>query len=201
MSVAYGSPARVVALLKDVKPTLPGTAVGVETLAEAVGLGNRLPLELVTHEPLSPSSLGGRGRGGVGFGGEEGEDEVGVGRRRSSRLSIILDEDEEDEDDDELLPSLTSPLLGSVRSGSSSTAAGRRTGAAAGGMPLEDRLRLGEAREVRALLLERRRQQRRRRRFEVEAVAVMTVVIALLMAVFFAGMYLGASRVLVFGSG
>ncbi|KAL2268006.1 hypothetical protein VTJ83DRAFT_2852 [Remersonia thermophila] len=44
MSVAFGVPARVVAYLRDVKPTPPGSAPIVPTLEEALALQNRLDI-------------------------------------------------------------------------------------------------------------------------------------------------------------
>ncbi|KAK4118971.1 hypothetical protein N657DRAFT_321772 [Parathielavia appendiculata] len=208
MSVAYGTPARVVALLKDIKPTPPGSAVAAETMEDAVGLGNRLPLVQVsnptTTTTTTKSKVGfrhGHGHGGLGFGLgrglEAGEEEL---EEEGFRDGVVDREEEEADTLDLVLPSLRSPLIGSVRSGSSSTATGGRGNSAARRMALADRLRLGEAREVRSLLLEGRREQRRIRRFKVEAVAIITVLVTLLMAVFFAGLYLGASRLLILGS-
>ncbi|KAL1835509.1 hypothetical protein VTJ49DRAFT_6582 [Mycothermus thermophilus] len=96
MSVAFGVPARVVAYLRDVKPTPPGSAPYVSTLDEAMALGNRLGMVHGSEQDgdgkgvvvgldtpvVVDGQVGGGGGGlvrrgrGCGGGGQREEDEV-----------------------------------------------------------------------------------------------------------------------------
>lgn len=222
MSVAFGVPARVVALLKDIKPSLPGSVITAHTLEDAVGLGNRLPYlsdgdrreELIGdgRRARGPAGLLGVERyfddEGLGVGDGVGVDGGGGVVDRQRRLDLALglrDVDlidmgvdlDVDLDVDAAAADGAPRRPFSLRSGASSrTAQSVRVGPA-------QRRDLHSEREVKALLLQQRRRQqhqRVRRRFGVEAIVVMTVVVALLMVFFFAGVYWGASKISGLGS-
>ncbi len=180
MTLAYGSPARVVSLLSDIKPRSAAAAAAATTaltLDEAMRLGNRLPLDLAEDGPLLVGQGAGFDCGLV--------TSAAVGRQGVGRRGYVC-EDDAGREVDGVAVSRRRVSVGSS-AGSSSTVAVENL-----------RVGLGREREVRELLRERGRQHRVLRRFEVEALAVMTVVVALLVAFFLAGLYLGARRVLVF---
>ena len=136
-------------------------------------LGNRLPLDLAEDGPLLVGQGAGFDCGLV--------TSAAVGRQGIGRRGYVC-EDDAGREADGVVVSRRRVSVGSSAGSSSTVAVG-----------------LGREREVRELLRERGRQHRVLRRFEVEALAVMTVVVALLVAFFLAGLYLGARRVLVFG--
>ncbi len=182
MTLAYGSPARVVSLLSDIKPRSAAAAAAATTaltLDEALQLANRLPLDLADDEPLPVGQ-------GAGFDCGLVTSTATVGRQGIGRRGYVCEGDARREVDG-VGVSRRRVSVGSS-AGSSSTVAVESLGVG-----------LGREREVRELLRERGRQHRVMRRFEVEALAVMTIVVALLVAFFLAGLYLGARRVLVFG--
>jgi hypothetical protein len=236
MSVAFGVPARVVAFLKDVQPTVPGASVTCQTLADAVGLANRLPEGVEVEDvvgvggggggggkvhgdgrvrglgmamgkrgvgvdgeryfdcPPPPPPMAGVGRGGRVFLGE------GHGRGHGEGEFDPLDMDLDMDGDVDFRVDGHGRRF-SVGSGSSS----RTARSSLRGMGLEGRLgngmgvgaeRVMHRDEARGLLQQRGRSpQQRTRRFEVEAVVLITVGVALLVCFFFAGVVLGASKV------
>jgi hypothetical protein len=166
MSIALGVPARMVAYLKDVKPTVLSAVTTTTTLAEARGLRNRLPMRWSGVLELDLDLDEGDGdREGGGGGGEE----------RVGRFDLAT---------------LTPP--GGYSDGSSTV---QSDGA------------LGREGELRALLLGRQQQEQQQQllRFrglrgcEAKVLAWATVLAVLLIAFFFAGVYLGATQVSVFG--
>lgn len=204
MSVAFGVPARVVAFLRDVKPTMPGASLTCHTLAEAVGLANRLP-EGLGFDGAGKGDKGDKGAAAVGR--DRG---VGGGRYfdcpppppgREVDLMGGNDMDGEDGDTDADLHHVDGRRF-SVGSGSSSSRTARSS--LRGSMGMVERLggdlllRGEREREVRAL--GRRPQQQRMRRFEMGPVVLITVGVALLVCFFLAGAVLGASKISGFGS-
>ncbi|KAH6844568.1 hypothetical protein B0I37DRAFT_165120 [Chaetomium sp. MPI-CAGE-AT-0009] len=185
MSVAFGIPARVAYFLKDIKPTPPNSSVAAHTLADALALGNRLPLKGYLDPGPQESPRDGEYQGDGGG----GACDDGSAVEGDEGLDFDLLGMDTDVDLDAPLPP-GRPF--SVGSGSTAHSVLRDVG-------LRGRLGRGTARdrEGRALLLPRRRhqQRRRRRRWDVEAAAVTAVVIALLMVFFFAGVFLGASKI------
>lgn len=190
LTLAYGSPARVVSLLSDIKPCSAAAAAAATTaltLEEALRLGNRLPLDLADDDDGPMTTAAGQE---AGFDcGLVSTPTTTVGRRGVGRGGYVCEGDAGQERDGGVVVSSRRRVSVGSSAGSSSTVAVESLRGAG----------LGREREVRELLRERGRQHRVMRRFEVEALAVMTVVVALLVAFFLAGVYLGARRVLVFG--
>ncbi|KAL2133156.1 hypothetical protein VTI74DRAFT_2817 [Chaetomium olivicolor] len=174
MSLAVGSPARVVALLKDVKPTMPGSVPTTLTLEEAVALENRLPTRPYYDTPPA---------------GRQDDVSCGEGERL---LAVDLDFDL----DLHFGLAEVNPRRGYSAALSAVPRSVTRELALAESLPI-----VSDREATRQVLLQRQlccQEQRQRlqsmRRFEVEAIAAATVAIALLIAFFMAGVYLGSSR-------
>ncbi|KAK3904172.1 trimeric LpxA-like protein [Staphylotrichum tortipilum] len=207
MSLVRGSPARVVKMLRDIPPYVPGAAPVTESMTEALGLRNRRPFGLdLGLDGLE--GVGGRCGREMGRGGERG---TCFAERETGDL-ITLDGEEEPSDDGEtndadhenearLGLGLDIGRRRTFSGGSSSLSSGSTSRGLLAHRRGGEREMPGEAHSLLHEGRRHRRPNRSIRRLEVEVIAVMTVAIALLMVFFFAGVYLGPRRISFHGSG
>lgn len=177
MTVAYGAPARVVAHLKDVKPTMFGATVKTGTLGEAMALPNRLPM-----------------RGWVDGGDDDGDEESGGEEDKDG--AEVEEEEEEDHGEGYVGPDVRfgSGLgFGLGRVGLSRRSRECSVGSRSSATVLSEEQRLGE---LRGLLSGRegRRQERRLKWLEVKVFVAGAAAAVLFILFFLAGVYLGANK-------
>ena len=176
MTVAYGAPARVVAHLKDIKPTMFGATVKTGTLEEAMALPNRLPMK------------------GWVDGGDDDDDEKSGGEEDKDGAEVEVEVEDHGEgyvSPDARFGSALGFGLGrlGLRRRSRECSVGSRSSATV----LSEEQRLGE---LRGLLSgrEARRQERRLKWLEVKVFVAGAAAAVLFILFFLAGVYLGANK-------
>lgn len=169
MSVAFGSPARVVRSLDDIRPSDLGSAAATNTLADAMALGNRLPMQAACSG----------------------------GKPRLRRRVHPLGDDDLDSDDDEDL-ALDDVVL-SQTSGSCSFGLAGTTTQSERRRPRARRLSGAQHADPLRQRRTQQHRLRRSEIEAAAAAAMATVVVGLLMVSFFAVVYLGTKRLSLFG--